>query len=97
MPAPDTPDSQSVTKSGEKTSAPNRDAEEAQLCPQAGVSTDVSSVAIDRGMLGREMLDRGISVVVSGSWNCGPRPAKFFGAVAFVCANGRCQLRRGQF
>jgi len=60
MPAPDTPDSQSVTKSEEKTSAPTRDAEEAQLCPQAGVSTEVSSVAIDRGMLGREMLDRGM-------------------------------------
>jgi RNA polymerase sigma-70 factor (ECF subfamily) len=60
MPAPDTPDSQSVTKSDEKTSSPISDAKEAQLCPQAGVSTEVSSVAIDRGMLGREMLDRGM-------------------------------------
>jgi len=60
MPAPDTPDSPSVTKSDEKTSSPIRDVKEAQLCPQAGVSTEVSSVAIDRGMLGREMLDRGM-------------------------------------
>ncbi len=54
MAASDTPDRQSVTTSRENTSARIADPENAQLCPPDGVSTDVSSVAIDRG------LDRGL-------------------------------------
>src|ERR1035438_1641945 len=51
MAAPDTPESRSVTESGEKTSARPPGKEDAQLCPPNGVSTDVSSVAMDRGLL----------------------------------------------
>jgi RNA polymerase sigma-70 factor (ECF subfamily) len=51
MAASDTPDRQSVTNSRENTSARIPDPENAQLCPPDGVSTDVSSVAIDRGLL----------------------------------------------
>jgi RNA polymerase sigma-70 factor (ECF subfamily) len=51
MAASDIPDARSVTDSRENTSAHPRDPEQAQLCPQDGVSTNVSSVAIDRGLL----------------------------------------------
>jgi RNA polymerase sigma-70 factor (ECF subfamily) len=51
MAAPDTPESRSVTESGEKTSARPPGKRDAQLCPPDGVSTDVSSVAMDRGLL----------------------------------------------
>ena len=51
MTASDIPDARSVTDSRENTSAHPRDPEQAQLCPQDGVSTNVSSVAIDRGLL----------------------------------------------
>jgi RNA polymerase sigma-70 factor, ECF subfamily len=57
MPPPDPPKSRSVTESGEKTSARKSTEENAQLCPPDGVSTNVSSVAIDRGGLGRRLLD----------------------------------------
>src|SRR5271154_5346214 len=50
MAASDTPDRQSVTNSRENTSARITGPENAQLCPPDGVSTDVSSVAIDRGL-----------------------------------------------
>jgi len=51
MAASDTPDPRSVTDSRENTSAQPRAPENAQLSPPNGVSTDVSSVAIDRGLL----------------------------------------------
>jgi RNA polymerase sigma-70 factor (ECF subfamily) len=51
MPASDIPDSRSVTDSRENTSPPAHDREQTQLCPPDGVSTNVSSVAIDRGLL----------------------------------------------
>jgi RNA polymerase sigma-70 factor (ECF subfamily) len=57
MAASDTPDSPSVTDSGENTSAPTPAFEEAQLCPPNGVSTTVSSVAIDRGPLNGGLRD----------------------------------------
>jgi RNA polymerase sigma-70 factor, ECF subfamily len=59
MPAPDIPNPRSVTESREKTSARKPDKNDAQLCPPAGVSTSVSSVAIERGGLDR-VLDRGL-------------------------------------
>jgi RNA polymerase sigma-70 factor, ECF subfamily len=59
MPVPDNPGHEPVTKSGEKASDRSADTEDAQLCPPDGVSTDVSSVAIDRGMLDRGMLNFG--------------------------------------
>jgi len=51
MAASDTPDARSVTDSRENTSARVPAPEDAQLCPPNGVSTSVSSVAIDRGLL----------------------------------------------
>jgi RNA polymerase sigma-70 factor, ECF subfamily len=51
MAASDIPDAQSVTDSRENTSARLPAPENAQLSPPDGVSTDVSSVAIDRGLL----------------------------------------------
>jgi RNA polymerase sigma-70 factor, ECF subfamily len=60
MPAPDTPDPQFATKSGEKTSGRIPDKTDAQLCEPGGVPTDVSSVAIDPRMLDRGGGDRGL-------------------------------------
>jgi len=51
MAASDTPDSRTVSDSQESTSARHRPPQDAQLCPPNGVPTDVSSVAIDRGLL----------------------------------------------
>jgi RNA polymerase sigma-70 factor, ECF subfamily len=65
MAASDIPESSSVTDSQENTSAPIPASKDAQLYPPNGVPKDVSSVAIDRGLLdggvpGRGMLDRGL-------------------------------------
>jgi RNA polymerase sigma-70 factor, ECF subfamily len=60
MPAPDIPESQPVTESGEKTSARPAGAKDLQLSPPHGVSSNVSSAAIDRGMLDRGVSDRGL-------------------------------------
>ena len=57
MAASDTPDSRSVSDSRENTSAHVPAPEDAQLSPPNGVSTDVSSVAIDRGMPSRGLLN----------------------------------------
>jgi RNA polymerase sigma-70 factor (ECF subfamily) len=51
MAASDIPDTRSVSDSRENTSAHFPAHDDAQLCPPNGVSTDVSSVAIDRGLL----------------------------------------------
>jgi RNA polymerase sigma-70 factor (ECF subfamily) len=51
MAAADIPEARSVTDSREDTSSRIPVPEDAQLCPSNGVSTDVSSVAIDRGGL----------------------------------------------
>ena len=68
MPASDTPDPRSANGSEDDTSSDLPIQEKAQLCPPNRVSTDVSSVAIDRGLLNgivpgraapnREALDR---------------------------------------
>jgi RNA polymerase sigma-70 factor (ECF subfamily) len=57
MAAFDTPDSRSVNDSGEGTSARPHPPEDSQLSAPDGVSTNVSSVAIDRGLLGRGLLN----------------------------------------
>jgi RNA polymerase sigma-70 factor, ECF subfamily len=59
MAASDTPEARPLTDSRENTSARPPAPEDAQLSPPDGVSTDVSSVAIDRGLLGRGMLNGG--------------------------------------
>ena len=59
MAASDIPDPRSVTDSRENTSTSPPVPEEAQLSPPNGVTTDVSSVAIDRGLLGRGLLNGG--------------------------------------
>ncbi len=59
MAASDTPDARSVTDSRENTSARLPASEDAQLSPTDGVSTGVTSVAIDRGLLGRGLLNGG--------------------------------------
>ena len=59
MSASDTPDAGSVTNSKDGSSARAPDRPETQLSPPSGVSTGVSSVAIDRGLLGRGLADRG--------------------------------------
>src|SRR6266849_9830223 len=53
MAASDTPDPRSVTDSRDNTSAPPRAPEDTQLSTPNGVPTNVSSVAMDRGLLGR--------------------------------------------
>jgi len=51
MSASDTPGTAPVNNSRESTSNPPDDVSDAQLSPPGGVSNDVSSVAIDRGLL----------------------------------------------
>jgi RNA polymerase sigma-70 factor, ECF subfamily len=51
MSASDIPEARPVTDSRENTSARFPASGDAQLCPSNGVSTSVSSVAIDRGLL----------------------------------------------
>src|SRR5260370_7848979 len=51
MAASDLPDSPSGSDSRKNTSTRSSDPENAQLYPLKGVSTNVSSVAIDRGLL----------------------------------------------
>jgi RNA polymerase sigma-70 factor (ECF subfamily) len=58
MAASDTPDARPVSDSRENTSPPLSAPEDAQLSPTNGVSTNVSSVAIDRGLLNGGILDR---------------------------------------
>ena len=53
MAASDTPDSRSASDSGKNTSVRTPAPENAQLSTPNGVSTNVSSVAMDRGLLGR--------------------------------------------
>ena len=57
MPASDIPDARSVSGSRENTSTRTPASEDTQLCRPNGVSTDVSSVAIDRGVLDRGLLN----------------------------------------
>jgi len=57
MAASDIPDARSVTDSRENTSARLPAPADVQLSPPNGVSTDVSSVAIDRGPLDRGLLN----------------------------------------
>jgi RNA polymerase sigma-70 factor, ECF subfamily len=52
MPPPDNPDRKSVSNSKDDTSPKIPAPEDVQLSPPHGVSTDVSSVAVDRGLLG---------------------------------------------
>ena len=71
MAASDTPDARPVTDSREGTSARHPAPEEAQLSPPNGVSTDVSSVAIDRGLLhGSRAAELCRSVAVCVSARC---------------------------
>ena len=60
MAASDTPDARSLNDSRENTSTGPPAPEQAQLSPPNGVSTDVSSVAIDRGLLDRGLLGGGL-------------------------------------
>jgi len=56
MPPPDNPDRKSVSNSKDDTSPQIPAPEDVQLSPPHGVSTDVSSVAVDRGLLGGGLL-----------------------------------------
>ena len=58
MAASDTPDARPVTDSGDGTSAAARASEGTQLSPLSGVPTNVSSMAIDGGVLDRGILGR---------------------------------------
>ncbi len=65
MAASDIPDSPPLTDSGANTSSRPREPENPQLCPDDGVSTGVSSVAMDGAVLDRGLLhgrgsDRGL-------------------------------------
>ena len=57
MATSDTPGSRPASNSREDSSTANHDPSEAQLSPSDGVSTGVSSVAIDRGILDRGLLN----------------------------------------
>src|SRR5271170_3178215 len=59
MTASDTPEARPVTDSRENTSACRPAPEDPQLSPPNGVSTDVSSVAMDRVLLNGGIPDRG--------------------------------------
>ena len=67
MAGSDIPDARPVTDSRENTSARTLDRPEAQLSPPNGVSSSVSSVAIDRGLLDRGLLGRGLPSFAGGS------------------------------
>jgi RNA polymerase sigma-70 factor (ECF subfamily) len=68
MAASDIPEARPATDSRENTSSRPPDPEQTQLCPPAGVSTDVSSVAIDRELLGRGGLGHvGLANLAGGS------------------------------
>jgi RNA polymerase sigma-70 factor, ECF subfamily len=67
MAAPDSPDARPVNDSTEGTSARLRPSGDAQLSATDGVSTNVSSVAIDGGMLDRRMLGRGLPNLAGAS------------------------------
>jgi RNA polymerase sigma-70 factor (ECF subfamily) len=60
MAASDIPDARPVTDSKDDTSACDPAPAQAQLSPPPGVSTNVSSLAIDRGALGAGTLGRGL-------------------------------------
>jgi RNA polymerase sigma-70 factor (ECF subfamily) len=60
MAAPDTPDARSVTDSREATSTRLSTSEDTQLSDPDGVSTNVSSVAMDGGVLDSGLLGRGL-------------------------------------
>jgi RNA polymerase sigma-70 factor, ECF subfamily len=78
MASSDIPDAPSVTNSRENTSARMPTSEEAQLSPPNGVSTDVSSVAIDRGILDRGLL----GVNLAGARSSAPATTANFVAAA---------------
>ena len=59
MSASDIPGARPATDSPETTSTGPDDLKQAQLCPPDGVSTNVSSVAINRGLLNAGVLGRG--------------------------------------
>lgn len=56
MVASDTPDARPVTDSGKTTSAPPSASEDTQLSAPDGVSTEVSSIAFDPGLVDRGLL-----------------------------------------
>src|SRR5277367_622504 len=56
MVASDTPDARPVTDSGKTTSAPPSASEDTQLSAPDGVSTEVSSIAFDTGLVDRGLL-----------------------------------------
>lgn len=60
MTPPDIPDSEPVTNSGNDTSPRKATSDEGKLSSPDGVSTNVSSVAIDRRLMGRGLMDRGL-------------------------------------
>jgi RNA polymerase sigma-70 factor (ECF subfamily) len=85
MPASDIPDPRSANDSEDDTSSDLPIQEKAQLCPPDRVSTDVSSVAIDRGLLNgivpgratpnREALNRAGLAASAPSTASGPNEA----------------------
>jgi len=86
MAAPDTPDARSVTDSREATSTRPSTPDDTQLSDADGVSTNVSSVAMDGGVLDSGLLGRG-------------RP-EFFGIFAILVRApeyGKFQFRWGRF
>ena len=71
MSSSDTPGMSPVTNSRESTSNRSSDLSEAQLSPTNGVSTDVSSVAIDRGLLNFGEVPASVPVSMANSLEAG--------------------------
>jgi RNA polymerase sigma-70 factor, ECF subfamily len=69
MAASDTPDARPVTDSGKTTSAPPSASEDTQLSAPDRVSTEVSSIALDPGLIDRGLL--GGRLPAAGSSNAG--------------------------
>ncbi len=72
MTASDMPSRKTVSGSGERSSAPLPDTAEAQLSDPTGVSNDVSSVAIDRGLLGFGGTGPAVPLVAASSGAAAP-------------------------
>jgi RNA polymerase sigma-70 factor, ECF subfamily len=74
MTASDTPEARPVTDSRENTSACRPTSDDPQLSPPNGVSTDVSSIAIDRGLLNGGILGRGLPSAAAAMANSAISP-----------------------
>jgi RNA polymerase sigma-70 factor, ECF subfamily len=92
MPPPDIPGRKPATNSRDDTSPQSPASEDLQLSGSDGVSTDVSSVAMDRGLLGGGLLSGGLP---NGSRPFGGLPEAANSAEAFTDADVMLRVKTG--